>query len=49
MKEGIANFKILVEESKREGICIMWWDQLHDNTHLISHNKYLEYYWLKKN
>ena len=41
---------VLVEESKREGICIKWWDQqIFDNTHLISHNKYLGYYLLKKN
>ena len=49
VKEGIINFKFLVEESKMEGICIKWWGQQSYNTHLISHNKYLEYYLLKKN
>ena len=40
VKEGITSFKFLVEESKREEICIKRWDQkLYDNTH--SHNKYL--------
>ena len=47
--EGIMNLKFLVDEFKREEICIKWWDQrLYDNTHLISH-KSLEYYLLKKN
>ena len=49
VKEGIINFKFLVEESKMEGIYIKWWGQQSYNTHLISHNKYLEYYLLKKN
>ena len=47
VKEGITSLKFLVEVSKGEGICIKWWDQqLYDNTHLISQNKYLEYYFL---
>ena len=50
LKEGIKSSTFLVEESKREGICIKWWDQqIYDNTHLVSHNKYLGYYLLKKN
>ena len=44
-KEGITSLKFLVEESEREGICNKWWDQqLYDNAHLISHNKYFECY-----
>ena len=50
VKEEIINFKFLLEESKREEICIMWRDQqLCDITCLISHNIFLEYYLLKKN
>ena len=44
-KYTVLNLKFLVQESEREGICNKWWDQqLYDNTHLISHNKYLECY-----
>ena len=44
VKEGIITFKFLVEKSKREGICIKWWDQqLFNTTHLTSHNKYSEW------
>ena len=50
VKKGISNFKFLVEESKREGLCIKWLDQQpYHNTHLIIHNKFLGYYLLKKN
>ena len=50
VKEGGNKFTFLVEESKREGICVKWWDQqLYNNTRLISFNKYVEYYLLKKN
>ena len=50
VKEGVINFTFLVEESKREGICIKWWDeQVYNNTRLISLNKYVEYYLLKRN
>ena len=49
VREGIINFNFVIEESKREGICIKWWDQqFYNNTHLLSHNKYLECYLLKK-
>ena len=49
VKEGITYLKFSLEESKWERICIKWWDQqLYDNTHLISHNRYLEYYLLKR-
>ena len=49
VKEGTINFNYVIEESKREGIFIKWWDQQFcNNTHLLSHNKYLEYYLLKK-
>ena len=44
VKEGIITIKFLVEKSKREGICIKWWDQqLFNTTHLTSHNKYFEW------
>ena len=50
VKKGISNFKFLVEESKKEGICIKWLDQQpYHNTNLINNNKFLEYYLLKKN
>ena len=28
VKVARLNFKLLLEESKREGICIKWWDEL---------------------
>ena len=57
-ESGRLNFKFLVDELKGEGICTKWLDQLCrqlckntqrcNNSHLISHNKYLEYILLKE-
>ena len=46
VEERMINFKFLVEESKREEMCVEWWNQQLCNTaHLTSHNKYFE--WIK--
>ena len=50
-EQGIINFKFLVENAKGRGYVLSGGinNFMIIYTHLISHNKYLEYYLLKKN